>query len=241
MENTFNVCNPDECVLGRFCEYKVFNKKALKEIHSWITDQEWEDGLESLRWNRKTDAHILKNNYTTKVFVPDDLIWTHINKNLPFYNFTYAKTSSHPMCTKTPVGGYYKPHFDLIENGQFSTTIFLSDPEEYEGGELVLWIDGKEVFFKPKAGRAVTYENGIGHRVNPVTKGERLAFVFWTFSEWQNLDIFRDWKYYNFMCKYTYDPNENVVDTLDEYYNKPYNRLIQKLNYFKRLGNLKTE
>lgn len=241
MENTFDVCNPDEWNLGRFREYKVFNKKALKKIHSWIENQEWEDGLRTLSWNSEKNAHSLKKNDATKTNIPDDLIWPYLNKNRSFYDFTHAKTSCSAMCTRTSVGGYYKPHFDNVTNGQFSTTIFLSKPEEYEGGELVLWIDGKEVFFKPKAGRAVTYETGIGHRVNPVTKGERYALVFWTFSKWQNLDIFHSWKYYDFMCKYTHNPDETIVNTLDEHYNIPYNRLRTKLNYFERLGNPKTE
>jgi PKHD-type hydroxylase len=242
MENTFNICDPDEWILGRFCEYKVYNKKQLKKVHSWIKDQEWKDGLKTLRWKSSHDAHWVKKNQELKNPVPDDLIWPYVNASKKFMNFTSPSTSGSPICSRTSKGGYYKPHFDDIKNGQFSTTIFLSDPDEYEGGELVLWIDGKEVFFKPKAGRAVTYETGIGHRVNTVTKGERLAFVFWTFSNWNNLNTFHDWKYYNLLCKYTY--NDDSIDTfmsntLEEYLNIPYNRMRRKEERAQRSENPK--
>ena len=242
MENTFNICDPDQWILGRFCEHKVFNKKQLKKIHSWIKDQEWKDGLATLSWTLPDDAHLVKTNEETKNIIPDDLLWPHIDKSEKFVMFTCPSKSSSAMCTRTSKGGYYKPHFDRLGNGQFSTTIFLNDPNEYEGGELVLWIDGKEVFFKPKAGRAVTYETGIAHRVNSVTGGERHALVFWTFSKWSNLSTFHDWKYYNLLCKYTCngDPISKVVsDTLEEHLNIPYNRMRCKQDCAERRENPK--
>ena len=78
-------------------------------------------------------------------------------------------------------------------------------------------MDGKERFFKPKAGHGITYETGIGHRVNTVTKGERLAIVFWTTSRWTDINMFRKFKYYDYMTQYSYD--DKVYDTLDEYCN----------------------
>ena len=239
MKNTVNICDPDEWILGRFCEYKVFNKKELKNVCSWAKKQGWKDGLKSLHWDNTGNAHDLKRNQETIDRVPDDLLWPYINRSKKFMEFACPSTSSGPLCTRTSVGGYYKPHFDVVHTDQslpqFSTTIFLSDPDEYEGGELVLWIDGKEVFFKPKAGRAVTYETGIGHRVNTVTSGERLAIIFWTYSEWKDLDIFDEWKYYKLMSKYT-KHHDRIVGTLDEFYNLPHNIFRQKANRYKHRG-----
>jgi PKHD-type hydroxylase len=60
-----------------------------------------------------------------------------------------------------------------------SFTLFLSDPETYEGGALLLDdLDGEREF-RPAAGSAVIYQTGRLHRVTPVTAGERTAAVGW--------------------------------------------------------------
>jgi len=106
-----------------------------------------------------------------------DRMDTHDN----FHHFTLAKNSNRPMLSRTPTGGYYKPHLDEAGNGDFSTTIYLND--DFEGGELCLWLNDEEIKIKPKAGKSVTYKTGTPHRVNEVTKGHRDAVVFWTFSQ----------------------------------------------------------
>lgn len=218
--------NPENWYLGRFCESKFFDENELTKIKSWIDTQEWVDGIESLEWHSSGDPHSLKMNQKTKEKIPPSLFWTFVHRNKTFSNFTNPKESWQPMCTKTPVSGYYKPHFDDTGLGHYSTTIFISDPDEYEGGELVLWLDGKEVFFKPKSGMGITYETGIGHRVNTVTKGERIAFVFWTHCSWNNLEKFKKWRYYKFMSNYKY--SEPVCDDLNEYFSHPYPNLRLK-------------
>lgn len=60
-----------------------------------------------------------------------------------------------------------------------SFTLFLSDPDAYEGGALLLSGLEGEREMKPPAGTAVLYPTGQLHRVTPVTAGERLAAVGW--------------------------------------------------------------
>lgn len=63
-----------------------------------------------------------------------------------------------------------------------SFTLFLSDPESYEGGSLIVdGLDGEREM-KPAAGSLVLYSTGALHRVAPVTSGERLACVGWVQS-----------------------------------------------------------
>jgi PKHD-type hydroxylase len=60
-----------------------------------------------------------------------------------------------------------------------SFTLFLSDPDSYEGGALLVdGLDGEREH-RPPAGSAVLYQTGQLHRVTPVTAGERLAAVGW--------------------------------------------------------------
>lgn len=63
-----------------------------------------------------------------------------------------------------------------------SCTLFLSDPDDYEGGELVIGEAGAAREVKGAAGDLVLYPATTVHRVEPVTAGERRACVFWVQS-----------------------------------------------------------
>lgn len=84
-------------------------------------------------------------------------------------------------------GMYYGRHIDnpLME-GPLRTdvafTLFLADPDTYEGGELVLEGAANEQPVKLPAGSLFAYPATTFHRVNTVTRGERLAAVGWAMS-----------------------------------------------------------
>ena len=60
-----------------------------------------------------------------------------------------------------------------------SCTVFLADPSDYDGGELVVHEAGRQQQVKLAAGAAVIYPGTSVHEVLPVTRGERLACFFW--------------------------------------------------------------
>lgn len=60
-----------------------------------------------------------------------------------------------------------------------SCTVFLSDPADYDGGELVVYEAGDRRSFKLPAGHAVLYPGTHVHEVLPVTRGARMAAFFW--------------------------------------------------------------
>jgi PKHD-type hydroxylase len=72
------------------------------------------------------------------------------------------------------LGGYLRT--DL------SCTVFLSDPAQYDGGELVIESPSGEQSYKLPAGDMLLYPANTVHRVNPVTQGERIASFFWVES-----------------------------------------------------------
>lgn len=88
-------------------------------------------------------------------------------------------------------GGHYGPHVDsaLLSlpgggrmRGDLSATLFLSDPADYDGGEL--WIEtpmGVQAVKLP-AGQLVLYPATSLHEVRPVTRGERICAFFWVES-----------------------------------------------------------
>lgn len=60
-----------------------------------------------------------------------------------------------------------------------SCTLFFSDPDSYDGGDLVIEHSYGEQRVKLAAGDIVVYPGTSVHRVEPVTRGERLASFFW--------------------------------------------------------------
>jgi PKHD-type hydroxylase len=63
-----------------------------------------------------------------------------------------------------------------------SFTVFLSGPDTYEGGELVIAGNDADSSIKLAAGSAVVYPTTSLHKVAPVTAGERLVVVGWVRS-----------------------------------------------------------
>jgi len=93
-----------------------------------------------------------------------------------------------PLISRYGPGDSYGWHVDDAILGDpplrsdLSVTLFLSDPEGYDGGELVLQAaDGDEAIKLP-AGAAAVYPSTYLHRVNEVSAGERLAAVTWAQS-----------------------------------------------------------
>jgi len=181
---------------------KFFSKKEIESIYKAIEDGVWENGLRSLSIDPDKpnfDLSLIKKN--SEIDLDLEAFYQTIRSNKEYYNYTYPLRVSHPIVSKTETGGYYNAHFDDPASGNFSTTIFLNDPDTYNGGELVLLIDGKEKMFKLKAGEGITYETGTPHRVNKVIKGDRYAFIFWTQSIIEDIEDLRMWTYYNMMTE----------------------------------------
>lgn len=81
------------------------------------------------------------------------------------------------MALPTPAG---QPSAQL--RSDVSCSLFLCEPEEYDGGELVIHDTYGEHEVKLPAGDLIVYPSSSLHRVVPVTRGERLAAFFWVQS-----------------------------------------------------------
>ncbi|MDB2656544.1 2OG-Fe(II) oxygenase [Crocinitomicaceae bacterium] len=66
-----------------------------------------------------------------------------------------------------------------ISARKLSVTVQLSDPDEYEGGDLEFMINHKTVKAPRKKGTIVVFPSFIMHRVTPITKGTRQSIVGW--------------------------------------------------------------
>lgn len=97
-----------------------------------------------------------------------------------------------PRFNRYEGAGAYGPHVDsaifpvpgtaLRVRTDISATVFLSDPDEYDGGELVIDDVFGEQRIKLPAGHMIIYPGSSLHHVTPVTRGTRFASFFWTQS-----------------------------------------------------------
>jgi PKHD-type hydroxylase len=174
---------------------KILNEEAIGELKSLISNCKWVDGSVSFHGNHKDIKNNLEIDRRDKEYLNiRSFIFTELDKSSEFLSFTLPETTLNPIISKYAEGCYYKIHRDEV-GPEYSTTIFLNDPSTYKGGELCLYINGKEETFKLPAGHAIIYKTGILHRVNKVTKGERLCAVLWSHSKAKPgfiLDVYRD-------------------------------------------------
>lgn len=94
-----------------------------------------------------------------------------------------------PLFNQYTGGGEYGMHIDgsilfNLHNKErvrtdVSGTLFLTDPDTYEGGELIIEDTYGQRSIKLPAGHLVLYPSTSLHKVNPVTKGARISCFFW--------------------------------------------------------------
>lgn len=165
---------------------KLIDSDQLNEIDSLIEyaneTEEWDTGLTTAKGmglDLKKNYELKNSNTSERI---NQIIMNCLDNDEKFINLTSAKSTTFNIISKTISGGYYKPHIDMWSNGDYSTTVFLNNPDEYSGGELCLFLNDNEEKIKLKKGYAITYPTGIMHRVNRVISGKRYVSVFWTKS-----------------------------------------------------------
>lgn len=157
----------------------------LNKIHKTISDcEDWQDGKQTAGLAASTvkinqQLPIDCNSYTETI----DIIGEELKQNLLFNAFTSAKKIHSLIVSKTIEGGKYGEHVDnAFINGKrtdLSFTIFLNNPDEYEGGLL-----SSELFggMKLKMGDAILYPSSTLHEVTEVTYGTRIVCCGWVES-----------------------------------------------------------
>lgn len=113
-----------------------------------------------------------------------DRLATVINEvNNGYFNFDLSAMEQGLQFTQyIAPGQHYEWHIDRGMNvgiRKLSVTVQLSDPNDYEGGELELKFGKDPVVFERERGMACIFPSYVLHRVKPVTKGERFSLVAW--------------------------------------------------------------
>jgi len=100
-----------------------------------------------------------------------------------FRDFAFPRIVAPPLLAKYAPGMNYGVHSDAptmaLATGplrsDLSCTLFLAEPQSYEGGELSIQLGGRTLTFKGPLGSAIVYPSNTLHEVRPVTAGERLV------------------------------------------------------------------
>jgi len=130
-----------------------------------------------------------------------NIVEVAVREHMEFNLTAFPRYMTRPIISRYESGMFYKQHVDLPVMGfmsggkpanrglspvgtgyvrsDLSMTLFLAPPDSYEGGELSFEATPHPLQMKLEAGSAILYPTGTRHQVIPVTKGARLAAVFW--------------------------------------------------------------
>ncbi|MCX2562073.1 Fe2+-dependent dioxygenase [Acetobacter farinalis] len=122
-----------------------------------------------------------------------DLVLRALGRNPLFNSAVVPRRVVPPLFNRYDAGMSFGAHVDnavrpipgtggMRIRTDVSSTLFLSDPEEYDGGELCIYDESGVREIKLPAGDMIVYDTTVLHSVAPVTRGSRWASFFWTQS-----------------------------------------------------------
>lgn len=184
---------------------KLLDADQLATLDGILGDVPWADGAVGMR----DDIKAVKRNQQVdraasgEALTPaDQLILNALSTSPQVLNGVFPHRIMRPLYAKYGEGEKYGLHTDnpFIGNPEtiradVSCTVFLSDMDEYDGGELVIGTPAGEGTIKMAKGAAVIYPTGWHHQVNEITRGERRVAVTWLQSrvaEAERRDILAD-------------------------------------------------
>ncbi|MEM7768191.1 MAG: Fe2+-dependent dioxygenase [Pseudomonadota bacterium] len=169
----------------------ILDTGALAKIQAQLPDLDWKDGSGTAGPQARAVKRNLQADFSKGV--GQDLrrgLREAIAAHPVFRAAAQPRQMSPVMLSRTAEGGGYGLHVDnaIMQPGSgalrtdLSFTLFLSDPDTYSGGDLVIDGPGSSQSLKPQAGDLVLYPSTHLHRVETVTSGVRHACVGWVES-----------------------------------------------------------
>ncbi|HET9484441.1 MAG TPA: Fe2+-dependent dioxygenase [Xanthomonadales bacterium] len=117
---------------------------------------------------------------------PGVLVRDALMRHAELRAFALPKQMARPTMARYEPGMNYGWHVDEAlfpsnppMRSDLSCTVWLSPPDGYDGGELVIELGQQTLSFKGEAGDAILYPSTTIHQVTPVTRGERIVAITW--------------------------------------------------------------
>jgi len=172
---------------------RLLSAAQIAEFQAVLGSAAWIDG--------KATAGYLSSRTKNNAQIPEDdpvarrlggMIQAELDQNQVFIAAALPLKVLPPLFNRYTGGQSYGAHIDGAVRPlgsshhrlrtDLSATVFLTDPTDYDGGELVIGDGEEEKQVKLAAGDMVLYGGGTVHNVRPVTRGVRLAAFFWVQS-----------------------------------------------------------
>lgn len=168
----------------------VLGREEVVQIRKVLAETPWVDG----NVTSGVQSALAKNNLQVPEDAPEaralgEIILRALGNNLMFNSAAFPLRVFPPLFNRYEAGMGFEAHVDnsirYISSARqrvrtdVSATLFLSDPEDYDGGELVIDDIYGEQSVKLAAGDLVIYPADSLHRVEPITRGSRWASFFW--------------------------------------------------------------
>ncbi len=103
--------------------------------------------------------------------------------NGQYYGFDLNGIGENLQIAEYGEGAFFNWHLDFAKGPasyrKLSATIQLSDPQDYEGGDLEFMINDKTITAPRIKGALIIFPSFLMHRVTPITKGVRKSLVAW--------------------------------------------------------------
>lgn len=163
----------------------LLNKEQLQQIDMLSARSNFEDGKKTATAAAREVKNNLQMDMQSQEYgMIQQILLQALNGNMLFRNAVLLKTIYPFLISTYRTGMTYGWHVDspLMANmmrTDIAMTIFLSNPDEYEGGELELQTGSGTVLYKLPAGDAVCYPCTQLHQVREVASGERRVAVTW--------------------------------------------------------------
>lgn len=168
----------------------VLSAEQVSHARARLAAAEWVDGRVTAGYQAqevKRNAQIAEDSPVAKEL--GEMILAGLARSPRFMSAALPLRVFPPMFNSYAGGQTFGTHVDtairqLVTTGQrirtdLSATLFLTAPEEYDGGELIVEDSYGEKSVKLPAGHMVLYPATSLHRVEPVTRGNRISSFFW--------------------------------------------------------------
>ncbi len=172
------------------CIPNVLTKQQVVHCRAQLDAAEWVDGKVTAGQQAATAKNNLQLAQTSPLAQQlGDVILDALVNNAQFISAALPLKIYPPMFNRYEGGGNFGVHVDnairyvpgtiVRVRTDVSATLFFAEPEEYEGGELVIEDNFGAQEVKLAAGDMVLYPSTSLHQVRPVTRGARIASFFW--------------------------------------------------------------
>ncbi|MBD1873495.1 Fe2+-dependent dioxygenase [Nodosilinea sp. FACHB-131] len=171
------------------CIADLLTSDEIAQIKTGLAQAAFVPGETTAGWHAKL---VKQNEQAAKQAAVEPLkavVQNALARNALFQAIACPRIIHSLLFSRYGVGMSYGRHTDnaLMGGANFyrsdvSLTVFLSGPDDYDGGELVIEGADSEQPYKLAAGSAIVYPSTTLHRVEPVVRGDRIVAVGWVQS-----------------------------------------------------------